>query len=246
MCRTRWNIKPGTLNVDPCCGAPASQRRSSKHRFGPRETEFCQTAFPSRAWERVLILFAVRVLTLFAMCVTTIGCLQEMADQPRYEPYEVSSFFEDGLASRPLVPGTVARGHLRTDEQFYTGLIDGRPAETFPQPVTKAMLHRGRQRFDVFCAGCHGRVGFGDGMVVRRGFPRPPSYHIERLRIVPVGHYFDVMTNGIGRMPDFAEQIPPRDRWAIAAYIRALQLSQQAKLSDLPAEDQEEFATPPP
>jgi hypothetical protein len=166
-----------------------------------------------------------------------------MRDQPRVDPLEASSFFQDGLASRPLVKGTVARGQLRIDDHFYEGKVDGKLAEKFPRPVTVDFLSRGRERFNIFCAACHDRVGTGDGMVVRRGFPRPPSFHTERLRAQPVGDIYDVITNGYGRMPDYRDQIPVADRWAIVAYVRALQLSQYALRDELTAQDLQELDT---
>ena len=158
-----------------------------------------------------------------------------MHDQPKYEPLEESSFFADGLASRAPVPGTVARGQLRDDTLLYTGKQGAAHATVFPFRVDEEVMRRGRERVDIFCAPCHGRTGDGDGMVVQRGFQRPPPLAQERLRAAPVGHLFDVMTNGFGAMPDHAAQIPPRDRWAIAAYVRALQLSATATLDDVPA-----------
>lgn len=169
------------------------------------------------------------------------GCRQKMVDQPRYEPLEASSFFADGQASRPLVEGTVARGQLRLDDHFFTGKTNGEFVRAFPLAVTEEHLKRGQERFNIFCAPCHGRLGNGQGMVVRRGFPRPPSYHIDRLRDAPVGYLFDVITNGFGRMPDYADQIPPADRWKIAAYVRALQLSQHAPVTELPEEDRQKL-----
>lgn len=179
---------------------------------------------------------AAAVLLIFAT-----GCERDMADQPRYEAYEPSSFFTDDMASRPLVPGTVARGHLELDEYFLTGKIDGKPGEAFPQPVTAETLSRGRERYNIFCSQCHGELGYGQGMVVRRGFPRPPSYHIDRLRAAPVGHFYDVISSGFGRMPDHAAQIPPADRWAIVAYVRTLQFSQHAEKSELQPADIEQL-----
>ena len=163
------------------------------------------------------------------------GCHSDMYDQPRYEPLEKSDFFEDGRASRPEVAGTVARGELREDEAFYTGKQDGQLVEDLPESleVNLALLRRGQERFNIFCTPCHGLLGEGDGMIVRRGFRQPPTYHSNRLRGVPIGHFFDVMTNGFATMPDYAEQIPARDRWAIAAYVRALQWSQYANPDDL-------------
>jgi mono/diheme cytochrome c family protein len=159
-----------------------------------------------------------------------------MHDAPRYDPLEASAFFVDGRAARPLVANTVARGQLREDTHLYQGRIDGQLADTFPMPVTAEMMARGRERYDVFCTPCHGRTGVGNGMIVQRGFRAPPSYHEERLRNAPVGYYFDVMTNGFGAMQDYAAQVPVADRWAIAAYIRALQLSQRATVDDVPAD----------
>jgi len=162
------------------------------------------------------------------------ACRQDMHDQPRYKPLAGSPFFEDGRASRPPVAGTVPRGHARTDEHLYAGKVNGRLAETFPFPITRSVLERGRERYDIFCAPCHGRDGYGEGMIVQRGFRRPPSFHTDRLRQAPVGHFFDVITNGFGTMASYASRIRPEDRWAIVAYIRALQLSQNATLQDVP------------
>jgi mono/diheme cytochrome c family protein len=170
------------------------------------------------------------------LCVVWLtGCRQRMTDQPKYKPYAPSSFFADGRSARPLVADTVARGFLRTDEHFFKGNVNGKVADSLPLPLTRALLERGQERFNIYCTPCHDRVGNGQGMVVRRGYRRPPSYHIDRLRQAPLGHFFDVMTNGFGVMPSYAAQVPPRDRWAIAAYIRALQLSQHATLADVPA-----------
>jgi mono/diheme cytochrome c family protein len=167
----------------------------------------------------------------------SLGCNQMMNDEPRYKPLAASDFFTDRQSARPEVPGTIPRGPLHFDKAFYTGQSNGLPIETFPIPVTHALLVRGQERFDIFCSPCHGRVGNGDGMVVERGFAPPPSYHIDRLRAAPVGRFFDVMTNGLGAMPAYASRVPPSDRWAIAAYIRALQLSQLASLADVPDDE---------
>ncbi len=164
-----------------------------------------------------------------------------MHDQPRYEALEPSTFFADGRSARPQVAGTVAQGQLDDDEHFYTGFVGDELAATFPFPVTRQVIDRGRQRFEIFCSPCHGRLGDGNGMIAQRGFRHPPSYHIERLQQERVGHFFDVITNGLGAMYDFADRIPPRDRWAIIAYIRVLQLSQAAKFEDLPAGVRSEF-----
>lgn len=160
-----------------------------------------------------------------------------MHDQPKYVPLRASAFFDDGRSARPVLAGTVARGQLRDDSLMHTGKIDGADATIFPFQVDARVMSRGQERFNIFCSPCHGRTGQGDGMVVQRGYRRPPSYHQDRLRDAAVGHFFDVMTNGFGAMPDYAAQIKSEDRWAIAAYIRALQLSEHATLADVPAAD---------
>lgn len=162
------------------------------------------------------------------------GCRQDMHDQPRYKPYAASDFFGDNRSARPLVEGTVARGQLRDDEHLYAGKLDGELAASFPFPVTAEVMARGRERFDVFCAPCHSRTGDGNGMVVQRGYRKAQSLHIERLRNERAGYFYDVISRGFGAMPDYASQIPVRDRWAIVAYVRALQLSQSATLADVP------------
>jgi mono/diheme cytochrome c family protein len=160
-----------------------------------------------------------------------------MHDQPRLKPLRRSDFFADLRSARPLVPGTVARGQLREDAYFYSGMTGkDQPGNTIPLPVTAELLRRGQQRFNIYCSPCHSRVGDGNGMIVQRGYRHPPSFHSDDLRARPVGHYFDVMTNGFGAMPDYAQQVAPADRWAIAAYIRVLQYSQRAPLSDVPDE----------
>ncbi len=165
------------------------------------------------------------------------GCRQDMQDQPKFIPLRPSEFFADGRSERPLIQGTIARGHLDDDAAFYTGKgPDGRFIETFPFPVTRGVIERGQERFNIYCAPCHDRLGNGMGMIVRRGYRKPPSYHIDRLRTVPNGYIYDVITNGFGAMPDYAAQIEARDRWAIVSYVRALQLSQNAPLHDVPPE----------
>ena len=166
-----------------------------------------------------------------------VGCTQEMAEQPRYDPLEPSAFFTDGRSARPLAEGTVPRGYLRLDEHLYGGTVASVPADRLPVPLTRQLLVRGQERYDIYCSPCHDRVGNGQGMIVRRGFSPPPSFHDERLRLAPIGHFFIVMTEGYGTMPDYAAQVPPHDRWAIAAYIRALQLSQHATLAELSEEE---------
>ena len=204
------------------------------------------------------------VLLLIAHCLLlTVGCRRDMQDQPKMKPYRSTVFFKDGLSSRQLVEGTVPRGFLKTDTEFFTGKKAGRasatannsqspagtqpvsgannptaitgPAaypddvEVFPLPVTKEVIERGKQRYEIFCTVCHGPTGNGDGMIVRRGFRRAASFNDDRLRQAPVGHFFDAITNGWGAMPAYAPQIPAQDRWAIIAYVRALQLSQQSQ-----------------
>jgi mono/diheme cytochrome c family protein len=163
-----------------------------------------------------------------------IGCRQDMHDQPKLKPYRSSAFFADGSGMRPLPAHTVARGTLHEDSHFYTGRMpDGSMATELPMPMTRALLKRGQERFTIYCTPCHGQLGDGRGMVVRRGYKQPSSYHDERLRQVPIGYFFDVMTNGFAVMPSYAPQVPPEDRWAIAAYIRALQLSQHVDATAL-------------
>jgi mono/diheme cytochrome c family protein len=167
-----------------------------------------------------------------------VGCRQDMHDQPKYKTLAASQFWDNGASARPLVENTVARGHLDDDVEFYTGkAAGGKPVEVLPLPFTPELLKRGQQRFNIYCSPCHDRVGSGRGMVVRRGFKAPPSYHSDRLRQAPVGYFFDVMTNGFGAMSDYRSQVEPADRWAIVAYIRALQRSQQATLADVPPEE---------
>ena len=239
---------------------------------------------PRASHTRAFMFFVALLCVLFVA-----GCRRDMQDQPRYEAYEKSEFFADGLASRKPPQNTVPRGYLREDGQLYTGMnadaggaagggsnqqnapnasssqnaansasggqqLEGQAGansasggaqasqsdplnvDAFPFPVTMEVLERGKERYNIFCSMCHGATGYGDGMVVRRGYKKPPSYHDDRLRQERVGHFFDVITNGWGSMPNYAPQIPVRDRWAIAAYIRALQASQQGTEADVPAD----------
>lgn len=165
------------------------------------------------------------------------ACRRDMFNQPRGKPLGESDFFPDGAASRPIPPHTVARGFLDADEAYYTGMVGTNLVTEFPFRITRQVLERGRERFEIYCAVCHGRTGEGNGMIVQRGFPVPPSYHIDRLRQAPVGHFFDVMTRGYGVMYSYASRVEPADRWAIAAYIRALQLSHHAMLADVPVDE---------
>ncbi len=226
----------------PICGRGGTQ---SVHRTAPTQSVGARVPYAGVPRWRVGL-----------VCCLLVGCQQRMAVQPHIGPDEPSIFFADGRASRPLVAGTVARGHLRTDLHLYTGMRTRQardwtlPAallgpgqnplgaaalamaeetnyvDTFPFPVTGEVLRHGRDRYMIYCIVCHDPLGTGHGKIVERGYTAPPSFHLERLRQVPVGHFFDVITNGYGSMPEYKQQVPPRDRWAIAAYIRALQLSQ--------------------
>jgi mono/diheme cytochrome c family protein len=179
---------------------------------------------------------------LAVLALSLAACRQDMHDQPRYKPLAYSTFYDNHSSARPIPEGTVARGPLRVNQVFYTGRQgDDNLVSEIPVPVTKELLERGESRFNIYCTPCHSRLGDGEGMVVQRGFAEPPSYHIDRLRDAPIGHYFDVMTNGFGAMHSYASRVEPKDRWAIAAYIRALQLSQNAQVSDLPPEQREEL-----
>jgi mono/diheme cytochrome c family protein len=163
------------------------------------------------------------------------ACRQDMHDTPRYEPLEASAFFTDGSSARMPVANTVSRNPLAdSDELLYTGKMNGTLANAFPRPVTAAVLARGQERYNIFCAPCHGRTGKGDGMIVQRGMRQPPSFMEDRLRNAAAGYFFDVMTHGFGAMQDYASQIPVEDRWAIVAYERALQFSQHAAIDDVP------------
>jgi hypothetical protein len=162
------------------------------------------------------------------------SCREDMYDQPRIKPFGRNEFFADERAMRPVIAGTVARGGLELDELLFKGTEGGKPAERFPFPVTLSVLERGRDRFDIYCAICHGHDGSGKGMVVGHGYIQPASLHAERLRTAPVGHFYGVITGGFGAMADYTDRIDPRDRWAIVAYIRALQFSQFVPVDELP------------
>jgi mono/diheme cytochrome c family protein len=160
------------------------------------------------------------------LCVS--ACRQDMHNQPRYKPLASTEFFDDGRSARPAIDDTVARGQLHLDQARYTGKENGKDIDAFPIQIRPADVLRGQQRFNIFCSPCHGRLGDGHGMIVSRGLRQPPSYHDARLVNAPIGHFFDVMTNGYGAMYSYASRVPVDDRWRIAAYIRALQLSQNA------------------
>ena len=220
-----------------------------------------QSAVSSKTLPRRVVF----LLLLTAYCLLlTISCRRDMQDQPKMKPFRSSTFFRDGLSARPPIDGTVPRGYLKTDTEFFTGKKPGKisttaatapaqspagpqpagtsaaPAlmgaaafpddvEVFPIAVTPDVVTRGKERYEIFCSACHGLTGNGDGMIVRRGFRRAASFNDDRLRQAPVGHFFDAITNGWGSMPSYAPQIPTADRWAIIAYVRALQLSQQSQ-----------------
>ncbi len=234
----------------------------------PRRGDTATQRFRSR---RTGVAPSLRLLVILAFCLLAAGCglRADMQDQPRYKAYKKSDFFADHKGSRDPVDGTVARGQLQDNKAFYTGKVDNPsnvPVETttgptgntlvasfpndideFPMPVTKELVERGRERYNIYCIVCHGPNGNGDGMIVRRGFPQPPTYHDDRLRNAPVGHFFDVITNGWGKMNAYAYQVQPADRWAIIAYIRALQIGQNPdnnlKMSSKPESN---TATPKP
>ncbi len=173
------------------------------------------------------------------------ACRQDMHNQPKFKPLAATDFFGDGRASRPVIEDTVARGHMRLDSARFTGKVDGTDVNGFPFPITMADMRRGRERFNIYCSPCHGRLGNGQGMIVKRGFRPPPSYHTDKLKAAPVGHFFDVVTNGFGAMPSYASRVPVDDRWRIIAYIRALQFSDSATVADVPPADRPQLDRPP-
>jgi mono/diheme cytochrome c family protein len=174
-----------------------------------------------------------------------VGCRQDMHDQPKVRPYRRSAFFGDERSARPQVAGTVARGQLREDTLLVSGKAGAAFSDTFPFTVDEGVLRRGQERFRIYCSPCHGQLGRGDGMIVRRGYRQAASFHIDRLRAQPAGYFFDVISHGFGAMPDYAAQIPVKDRWAIVAYVRVLQLSEDATLADVPADRRGELDEPP-
>ena len=180
--------------------------------------------------EKLMMLTSVAI---FAIA----GCRQQMADQPHQRPLEPSNFFDDGMASRPVEPGTVARAGKEQNGLRFHSKVDGKLVDTFPFEVTMEVLARGQERYEIFCSPCHDRLGTGQGMIVRRGFTPARSFHDPRLRDAPAGHFFEVMTQGFGQMPSYANQISEQDRWAVIAYIRALQFSRNVRLDQLPPED---------
>lgn len=189
----------------------------------------------NRNLQELNIIFKVIGLIL---CLTLVaGCTLDMRSQPRHEAFEQSAFFEDNLSARPPVVDTVARGQLQTDEHLYAGQANGDFAQTFPFTVTLETLERGQERYNIFCSPCHGLVGDGQGIIIEYGLRAPSSFHTPELREAAPGYYFDLITRGTRVMPSYASRISPEDRWAIVAYIRALQLSQNADLSDVPPQE---------
>jgi len=201
----------------------------------PRESEW---GWGPTSINKSWLVACSKLAVMVCLVVTAAGCRQDMHNQPKYRPLRVTAFFADGSSSRPIPEGTVARGTLQTGAAFFTGKNGAMLVSELPFPVTQEVLDRGQQRFNIYCTPCHDATGSGNGLVVQRGYPRPQTYHSDRLRQIEVGYFFDVMTNGFGRMPDYKAQITPRDRWNIAAYIRTLQRSQHATVEDAGGVDQ--------
>jgi len=176
---------------------------------------------------------AISAMGAMAAALLLAGCRQDMQDQPKFIPQRGTTFFADGRSARPQVVGTVARDQMHEDEYFYTGMVSGKEGDGFPIALTPEVMQRGQERYNIYCTPCHSRVGNGDGMIVQRGYRPAGDFHTDRLRNAPLGHFFNVMTNGYGAMPDYKAQLTPEDRWAVVAYIRALQLSQNAKPGDV-------------
>lgn len=187
---------------------------------------------------------SLSTIAVFGPLLLLAGCRQDMHDQPKYKPFSRSAFWPDQRSVRPLVQGTVARGKLKTDTRMWKGrTADGAFINDLPMPLTKELLVRGQQRYNIYCTPCHGRSGDGEGMVVQRGFKHPPSYHTDKLRQQPTGYIYDVITNGFGAMASYAARIPVEDRWAITAYVRVLQFSQNATIEDVPEADRAQVQT---
>jgi mono/diheme cytochrome c family protein len=217
--------------IDQSHSGAETQRQRDRETEGLRDGEVNHLFSASL---RLSIPPSLRLSVAMTLVLFAGACRQDMQDQPKYKPLAPSRFFSDGKSARQLVEGVVP---FQPGDQAISPMTDESKATTLPFPLTPQALDRGQGRFDIYCAPCHGRLGYGDGMVVQRGFLAPPSYHIDRLRRAPVGHFYDVMTNGFGAMPSYADKVAPRDRWAVAAYIRALQLSQHATINDAPPED---------
>jgi hypothetical protein len=205
--------------------------------------DFYRDIFAAQTGMSPVLVGLRKLVCLGGVAMLLAGCRLDMHVQPKYLPYEPSNFFGDGRSERPVVPGTVARGQLHTDELLYTGKENGMVSDKFPFPMTRADLERGRERYNIYCTPCHDYTGGGQGMIVQRGFPSPPSFHLDSLRRAPAGHFFEVMTNGFGSMYSYASRVEPEDRWRIAAYIRALQLSQHATIQDVPESERAKLAS---
>ncbi len=193
--------------------------------------------------------FGISRCSLLALCTLLMcsfaSCRRDMYNQPKGKPLAENSFFKNDAIARPIPPHTIARGDAREDTAFFTGLTNGTLITQLPMKLTPQLLARGRDRYDIYCAVCHGLTGEGNGEIVRRGFPAPPTYHVDRLRNAPIGHFYDVITNGYGVMYPYATRVAPCDRWAIAAYIRALQLSHNANPSDVSPNEQSKLEAIP-
>lgn len=206
-------------------------RNASQRPYSPAIVGRCRTSARRLHW----VLQCSALLWVTALLA---GCRLDMQIQPKYRGYEASTFFRDGHSEQQPVPGTVARGKLRTDTLMYAGLLNGAEANVFPFPITRQDLERGRQRFNIYCTPCHDFTGSGRGMVVQRGFPPPPSYYEKKLMDAPVGHFFRVMTYGYGTMYSYADRLSTKDRWCVAAYIRALQMTHQPHMNNVPPQEQ--------
>ena len=246
LCGKAQPFRPSRLKkrvnrrVSRLSGLPESRRLSAQQAAEPPQpiatarTRLFDTVALVTGHSSLVTVTVIAVLFLAA-------CRMDMQVQPKYKPLDPSTFFSDGRSERPPVAGAVAHGHLRADELLYTGKIGGVVADIFPFPITRTDLERGRERYNIYCTPCHDYTGSGQGMIVQRGFQRPPSYHIDRLRQAPVGHFFAVMTSGYGAMYSYASRVSPEDRWRIAAYIRALQLSQNATLNEVPESERHQL-----
>ncbi len=174
------------------------------------------------------------IAVLAPLLLLSASCRQDMQDQPKYRPLGANRFFADGRDARPIPPGTIARDELNDVDSFHTGEANGAFLDAIPLKVDSKLLHRGQERFDIYCSPCHGRTGDGNGMVAQRGVKIPADFHTDRLRSVPPGYVYQVIKNGYGAMGDYGDQIPVNDRWAIVAYVKAVQLSRDANLNDVP------------
>jgi mono/diheme cytochrome c family protein len=237
-CRCRWlaDIPSGrsTCNID----------RSSSSRTTVNKSPFwraAKTNRPAACAPRI----SRHALWLCGLIMGFAGCRQDMYNQPKAKTYSATEFFDNGTSAQPIPPHTVEYRGVRQNEAFYSGLTNGVLVAQLPLQLTPGLLDRGRERYDIYCAVCHGATGEGNGEIVQRGFPAPPTYHSERLRNAPIGHFYDVITNGYGVMYSYASRVEPNDRWAIAAYIRALQLSQHASAADLSPNEQRQLEQRP-